>query len=566
MIQQTTKIRRFLQPATLTCGLEISSVGSGLTQTYNTIDRVFIPDRTLSPLTITPVVTASAVDGSLGDTPININADCTYQWLYKDPYIWRELSSSEYYVENEKVDYKGRLIYTGNINAGSEMFLKVRVTYNDKRLYNTNVVIESEVLRLSTTAFSNIEQRLMITGETNILVNPFANPVKGTVNGDTELVPSSFIKKLNIKFLYGNEVRSALPSGAMLRLVKKDGDEVDVENLGHGLTAVYDFEKWATDKQALYNGEKSVVSGITYNNVDKVIGIQNKTWNLNPNYHGLFTLSSGSRRLSIILPLSTPINYQCRIIIYKTTGADITSVTDVFSCETGKIEYCTISSESVDCVLVPSSNAVVLLVNRYYVIKKIVLEQLPNSLLKLNDGYGLIPTLDTSMRCEWERSPILSFAEGTEGYDLILDCGACHEAAFDLILTDVTGDKKMDVREVSFQRAFPIPEIKIISNHAVDDNTRLFPQECLVTCNGLLLLHPDNYFDINWYAIRSSAASPVPNNFVGSGSKINIRSTAIKESTQIFVGVEVSQKNMLKEFYYSGSVEHPSYQPEEVTL
>lgn len=138
-------IRREYAAANVLCNLAITSATAN-TQVYNALLSAYVPNRTLTPLVIKPIITITSSDNSI---PSGVNASsCTGHKWYIDSTEFSAsslLSASDYSIASD-----GTLTFKKNFPPGSSHVLYYTSIYPDTRL-NVNINIRSEEISLIST-------------------------------------------------------------------------------------------------------------------------------------------------------------------------------------------------------------------------------------------------------------------------------------------------------------------------------------------------------------------------------------------------------------------------------
>jgi hypothetical protein len=218
---QTTRIRRVFQPLMVTVSVETSSAGSsGLLQTYDDVSGEYIPDRTLSPLVLTPLVYAACKDGSWENGIANKNI-ANIKWYYtegdsstvKDAEAYSLLT-----VTRNQSDTNGQAVMVQNLPMGSRIQLWFTGILPDTRT-GENIVVTSDRLILATTENVKGELSISVDGETNIVYVPVLDPLflyewavahgkaeyNSMVYGQALSDPESYMRHVPFRIQYASE-------------------------------------------------------------------------------------------------------------------------------------------------------------------------------------------------------------------------------------------------------------------------------------------------------------------------------------------------------------------------
>lgn len=167
------RIRKDFSPLTVsTCVKCITEASSPLIQTYDSEQDEFVPDRTLSPCGLLPIVNAQAADGSW--TQQNANALlANIQWLVNGVNITTIASwTGKYTINTSATSDKGALTISRNVQPGERLALRFKADLVDTRL-GVTFHIETEDVVLSTTDKSKDNHKIDLGDAQNIIYNPF---------------------------------------------------------------------------------------------------------------------------------------------------------------------------------------------------------------------------------------------------------------------------------------------------------------------------------------------------------------------------------------------------------
>jgi len=169
-IRSTVGVRRDYAKLTITTGIEVKSASAGFTQYYK--DRAFSPDHSITPLVLTPTVTAKAADitpeqvwtvgnsATDGGTAWKVNGEAISS-------VWTE--GTDYELEDG-----GKTLYVyKNIPCGSAASLSCGVLVYDGRTGLT-IATETDPFTLSTVAVTASPMRLSVDCD-NVLWCPEAD-------------------------------------------------------------------------------------------------------------------------------------------------------------------------------------------------------------------------------------------------------------------------------------------------------------------------------------------------------------------------------------------------------
>lgn len=186
----SNRIRRNFQPLNITVGMRVlsSDTLSPLTQTYDSINDEYLPDRSLVPLVLLPQISMVANDGSMNDDNGNAvpytNADLItdggmMNWYVGDKTIGEVFDVSEYSIETRGtydaslgVNTRGMLTITKNIPEGQSLSIYFEGYVLDRRTgQKTRVATKPEVIR--TVAIGEDKYHIVVDSPKVFLYNPF---------------------------------------------------------------------------------------------------------------------------------------------------------------------------------------------------------------------------------------------------------------------------------------------------------------------------------------------------------------------------------------------------------
>lgn len=182
------RLRTVYEPLTTSCHIYAAGKnGSALTQTYDVTEQEFVPNRALSPLVLTPVITANANDGSWNNIGYDrsgnpqsswtdgsgvvhkVNGNCflsDVKWYVDDVEIGNVWASADYSIDNSsstlkvstastantlRSDTYGTLTIRKNCDAGTKYRIRFEGKIVDSRL-GLNIGVVSNELIMQTIA------------------------------------------------------------------------------------------------------------------------------------------------------------------------------------------------------------------------------------------------------------------------------------------------------------------------------------------------------------------------------------------------------------------------------
>ena len=171
-MENKIRIRRDFAPLNISCTLYCyTNATSPLTQTYDTLENTYIPNRSLVPCVVTPKVLVDADDGSWANLNTNQNLS-NIKWYANDIDIstmvdWNGL----YSIDSTSTYMRGSLTILRNIGSAERFVLKMKATFTDTR-QNINVNIESDEVVLTTTDKGEDTWAIYISNGNSVLYNP----------------------------------------------------------------------------------------------------------------------------------------------------------------------------------------------------------------------------------------------------------------------------------------------------------------------------------------------------------------------------------------------------------
>lgn len=164
------RIRRDYAPLTVSVSIVCDSAYSPLMQVYSAAQNQYLPDRSLSPTVIRPIVNAAASDGSW-PTP-SANAQLAQMKWYVNNVDITTISSWAGLFDIDTVgSTRGSIEIRKNISPGSDVTMRFEAVLVDYRL-GVNIPIRSEEVTLSTVDASNDGYNMSVGEDKGLRYNP----------------------------------------------------------------------------------------------------------------------------------------------------------------------------------------------------------------------------------------------------------------------------------------------------------------------------------------------------------------------------------------------------------
>jgi hypothetical protein len=231
MIESTRKrIRRDYEPLTVATTLRCLTPASPVGQVYNSVDKQYEPNRSLTPTTIFPDVRAGAKDGSWAHDSVN-ELLTSMAWKVNGVDITSLSDWSGLYEITTSGEYKGAITIKRNIPSATRVALTFTAQFADTRL-GINIVVVSEDILLTTTDRANDNYSISLDKENDIFYNPVRdelefynyNEAHGIENKRTreEIIADgeSYIRNIGIIAHRGTET---VTDGYTLKMFRIDG-------------------------------------------------------------------------------------------------------------------------------------------------------------------------------------------------------------------------------------------------------------------------------------------------------------------------------------------------------
>lgn len=181
-MEKSIRIRKLYAPFNIS--LSISANGNALSQIYDAYVSAgeYVPDYTVTPLVLTPIVKLDANDGSM-EQPLNNENLANVTWYLDDVEINRAISSSSHPLVNgisieTNGIYKGQLTINKNITVGTSYRLRFEADIADTRI-NQNIHLVSDTLILKCEAHAEDEWKIELN-KTHIIRQELDSPVANT--------------------------------------------------------------------------------------------------------------------------------------------------------------------------------------------------------------------------------------------------------------------------------------------------------------------------------------------------------------------------------------------------
>lgn len=186
----SNRIRRNFQPLNITVGMRVlsSDTLSPLTQTYDSINDEYLPDRSLVPLVLLPQISMVANDGSMDDVDGNAvpytNADLItdsgmMKWYVGDKTIGEVFDVSEYSIETRGtydevlgVNTRGMLTITKNLPEVQSYSIYFDGYVLDRRT-GKRVHVSTKPQVMKTVAMGDDRYHIVVDSPKTFLYNPF---------------------------------------------------------------------------------------------------------------------------------------------------------------------------------------------------------------------------------------------------------------------------------------------------------------------------------------------------------------------------------------------------------
>jgi len=278
-----TRIRKIYQPLSVSVSVEVTSAGSSsLAQTYDEFSGEYIPDRSVSPLVLTPVVNAVASDGTWADGIANrYLADMKWYYSLGSGTSRFDATMQGFGVMTQAAsDINGRLTVQNNMAAGTYMRLWFEAVLPDTRT-GQNIAVRSRDVIL--TCDAAVQERLTLAvADRNQLYYPLQDELymyewclahrglAGTSAAQTRAMsnPDSYLRKVAVDIRYGDSVLSSGDryNACSLKVQERSGGSyVDVATGGKVVSAdrtgvTFDLRMtgdWTCDIVLLLNGTEA---------------------------------------------------------------------------------------------------------------------------------------------------------------------------------------------------------------------------------------------------------------------------------------------------------------------
>lgn len=165
-MEKSIRIRKLYAP--LNISSSISANGNALSQIYDAYVSAgeYVPDYTVTPLVLTPIVKLDANDGSM-EQPLNNENLANVIWYLDNVEINQAISSSSHPLVNgisieTNGIYKGQLTINKNITVGTSYRLRFEADIADTRI-NQNIHLVSDTLTLKCEAHAEDEWKIELS-------------------------------------------------------------------------------------------------------------------------------------------------------------------------------------------------------------------------------------------------------------------------------------------------------------------------------------------------------------------------------------------------------------------
>lgn len=143
---KTTQVRIRKDYAPLLVAVSIAIDGGATAQVYDDIEREFSPDRQLSPLTLQPILTAAASDGS--SVPYDVKDLSDIKWFVDNTDITTLSEWNGLYTIHTEGSLRGSIAISKNLSAGTAHTLRFEAKLTDLRVGRV-IQLRSEDVPLS---------------------------------------------------------------------------------------------------------------------------------------------------------------------------------------------------------------------------------------------------------------------------------------------------------------------------------------------------------------------------------------------------------------------------------
>lgn len=231
------RIRVDYAPLMTSCSL---TSNGALTQVYNALDMQFNPDRSLTPLILTPVIMASASDGTVGTKnaqgdieSVSVNARLGEMKWFVNGVDIRSLPewAGMFTIDDTTADSRGTIAIYRNIPQGERVQLSFEALLSDSRT-GQNLKVATRPVVLTCTDSADDEFSLAFEHGTSIGYNPLrdnlalyeyevANGIKTEDAGIRAQVTDSecYIREIPVSVYRGG---TRMTSGYSLKVLRHD--------------------------------------------------------------------------------------------------------------------------------------------------------------------------------------------------------------------------------------------------------------------------------------------------------------------------------------------------------